>query len=226
MPRPLDKNKEGGHHVARFPRHVVDAFYADAHVVSVRADGVVRALFVPNDPFFGEQRSHHQTSDTDSSKTSIERNAAMRIQRVLASILVALGPNTMATALIASPNLQVIGITHTDYRNSDGRYSVLFDVRVKNVGAAGTVRSFSVGARGWAPATIATCTGSWCAQTTTLAFAAGQTRTIRLYGPGYVGPRFARGVSFTVTVRADVYCSIAESSESDNSRSALIVVGS
>lgn len=132
--------------------------------------------------------------------------------------------DAVALVAIAQPNLRVVGITHQAYVYPDNTCSVIFYVRIQNVGTA-TAWSLSVGAKGWGTPNISTCTGSWRAFNTTANLALGQYRTVAVYGPGYVGPRVLKGTSLTITGYADVHCSVAESSESDNSRNAAIRVG-
>lgn len=133
--------------------------------------------------------------------------------------------STMLAALApAAPNLVVTGITHRAFVSLDNTCSVIFDVRVKNVGTS-TAWSLSVGARGWGTPSISTCTGTWRAFNTTGSLAPGQSRTVSVYGPGYVGPKVYRGTYLSITGFADLHCSVAESNESDNSRAASIRVG-
>ena len=124
----------------------------------------------------------------------------------------------------ALPNLRIEGIRHTASVGSDGTCSVVFYCTVGNRGAA-MARSFVVGMRGWGTQTILTCTGTWQATNTTTDLAAGSSRSVLIYGPGYVGPRVRKGTYLTVTAYADTYCAVGETSEYDNSLTQTIRVG-
>lgn len=126
-------------------------------------------------------------------------------------------------APVPRPDLIVESVSHADILYSDGTASVLLRLKVKNIGNA-TAYGFTCGGKGWGFATIASCTGNWRSINTTTTYAPGQSKTVYVYGPGWVGPRVTQGSAFSVTTRADTHCSIQESNESNNARTAVIQV--
>lgn len=76
-------------------------------------------------------------------------------------------------------------------------------------------RSFGQGTRWSSFGSISTCTGRWDSSNST-SLPANTCQWILTYGPGYVGSRVNPGTCITVTSYVDIYCSLGETSESDN----------
>ncbi len=136
-------------------------------------------------------------------------------------------PATAATRIFAAastPNLRNEGISHAASCGSNNYCSVVFYNTICNRGTA-TVWSHVTGMKGWGTPQISTCTGLWQAFDTAGSLAPGACASILVYGPGFVGSQVRKGSYLTVTGYADIYCNVAESSESDNSRTQTIRVG-
>ena len=116
---------------------------------------------------------------------------------------------------VGLPDLRVENITRSAIRGPDGKYSMTFYVTVANRGTAAS-GSFVVASKGWGYASISTCTGLWQATNTTSGLGVGATRTVTIYGPGYVGPRVSPNIAFSITALADAYCAVRESNEGNN----------
>ncbi len=62
---------------------------------------------------------------------------------------------------------------------------------------------------------ISTCTGRWDSSNSTY-LTPNTCQWILTYGPGYVGSKVSQGTCLPVKSYVDIYCAVAETSESDN----------
>ena len=105
-----------------------------------------------------------------------------------------------------------------------GYCSVIFYCTVYNSGSA-TCWGYVLGMKGWTTANISTPTGYWCAFNSVGSINPGQTVEVSCYGPGYVGNKVRKGTYLSITGYTDIYKSVAETNEYDNSKTQTIRIG-
>jgi hypothetical protein len=125
------------------------------------------------------------------------------------------GEETTEQAAASGVNLTNEGVSLTSSCDFYG-CSVMFHNTICNRGSS-TVYGSVVGGRWNSSGTIhADCSGWWNALDTFGTISAGSCKDVTVAGPGYVGPKVNHGTRLSYTGMVDMYCSTAETSESDN----------